>query len=78
LYQALYSNINDEGFIETPALKIFQDCEADATQLINKIARNDIVELDAKGNETTKVIVAEGHYIDEKAAQAIEKNYKKL
>jgi DNA-directed RNA polymerase subunit beta len=78
LYQALYSRINDEGFIETPALRIYQTCVADADQLLNKIARNDIFELDAKGNVTTKLIVAEGHYIDEKTAKAIEKNYKKL
>lgn len=78
LYQALYSNINDEGFIETPALKIFQDCEADAEKLLNKIARHDIVELDAKGKETKKIIVAEWHYIDEKIAKVIEKHYKKL
>lgn len=78
LYQALYGKINDEGFIETPALKIFQDCEADAKLLVNKIARKDIVELDAKGRETDKVIVPEGHYIDEKAAKTIEKQYKPL
>lgn len=78
LYQALYSRINDEGFIETPALKIYQTCPADVEQLVNKIARNDIFELDAKGNPTTKLIVGEGHYIDEKIAKVIEKNYKKL
>lgn len=78
LYQALYSKINDEGFIETPAMKVFQNCDADATLLINKIARNDIFELDAKGNPTKKIIVAEDHYIDEKAASVIEKHYKKL
>lgn len=78
LYQALYSNINDEGFVETPALKIFQTCEPDANLLINKIARNDIFELDAKWNPTTKLIVAEWHYIDEKIGKIIEKFYKKL
>ena len=78
LYQALYSRINDEGFIETPALRIYQTCPADAEQLVNKIARNDIFELDAKWNQTSKLIVSEGHYIDEKIAKAIEKNYKKL
>ncbi len=78
LYQALYSRINDEGFIETPALRIYQTCPAEVDQLINKIARNDIFELDAKWNQTTKLIVGEGHYIDEKIAKVIEKNYKKL
>jgi hypothetical protein len=59
-------------------LRIHQTCPAEVDQLINKIARNDIFELDAKGNPTTKLIVGEGHYIDEKIAKAIEKNYKKL
>ncbi len=78
LYQALYSKINDEGFIETPALRIYQTCIAEVESLINKIARNDIFELDAKWNVTKKLIIPEGHYIDEKAAKVIEKNYKKL
>jgi len=78
LYQALYSRINDEWFIETPALKLHNSCLAQADILMNKIAKNDIIELDAKWHFTKKIIVAEGHYIDEKAAQLIEKQYKKL
>lgn len=78
LYQSLYSQINNEGFIETPALRIYHTCTPDVDVLINKIARNDIFELDAKGNITDKIIVAEGHYIDDKIAKIIEKNYKKL
>jgi DNA-directed RNA polymerase subunit beta len=45
--------------------------------LVNRIADRDIVELDAKGKETKKVIVAEDNMIDEKAAATIEKMYGK-
>lgn len=78
LYQALYSKINDEGFIETPALKVFQDVKPEAKELINKIARRDIVKLDTKGNTTKQIIVKEDEIIDEKIAKEIEKHYKPL
>ncbi len=78
LYQALYSQINDEWFIETPALTIFQDAAPHVADLVNKIASRDIFELDAKGNETKKLIVKEDHYIDEASAKLIEKFYAKL
>jgi DNA-directed RNA polymerase subunit beta len=75
VHQALYSRINAEGFLETPALKIFREVDAKKAQLINKIADKDMYELDAKGNPTKKLIVGEDNYIDEKAALAIEKYY---
>ena len=78
LYQALYSRVNDEWFVETPALKIYNSCPADAEVLLHKIAKNDIFVLDAKGKETKDAIVQEWHYIDEEKAKLIEKHYKKL
>lgn len=73
----MYSRINAEGFLETPALKIFREVDAKKSQLIHRIADRDIFALDAKGNETKKLIVAEDTYIDEKTAEAIETSYGK-
>ena len=74
-YQSLYSRINEEWFLETPAFKVWKEVQAKKDLLINKIADRDIVELDAKWKETKKVIVAEDNMIDEKAAATIEKMY---
>lgn len=76
-HQALYSKINAEGFLETPALKIFRVVDAKKDQLLHRIADKDMYELDAKGNPTKKLIVAEDAYIDEAAAAKIEKMYAK-
>jgi DNA-directed RNA polymerase subunit beta len=77
VHQALYSRINEEGFLETPALKIFREVDAKKDQLVNRIAGVDIFEIDAKGTPTKKLIIAEDEYIDEKAALQIEKFYGK-
>jgi DNA-directed RNA polymerase subunit beta len=74
----LYSRVNDEGFLETPALKIQREVPAIADKLVNRIAHRDIHELDAKGKELKTIIAKEDHYINEKAAKAIEKMYGKL
>lgn len=76
-HQALYSRINEEGFLETPALKIFRQVSPKKSELVHRIAHRDICELDGKWNETKKVIVSEDSYIDEKQAEAIEKFYGK-
>jgi DNA-directed RNA polymerase subunit beta len=69
-YQALYSRINDYGFVETPAVKIVNELPAKADVLINRMADADI--MDGK-----KVLVKDGDLIDEKAAKAIEKAHAK-
>lgn len=66
VYQALYSRINEFGFIETPAVQVVKAVVPKAASLVNRIAEDDI--LDGK-----KVIVKDGELIDEKAAKAIEK-----
>lgn len=78
IYQALYSVVNEEGFLETPALKLFHEVAPKAELLINRVSRRTVYELDAKGKETGKVIIDEDQYIDEKVAKAIEKHYGKL
>ena len=78
IYQSLYSRINDEGFLETPALKIFREVEPKAESLVGRIAHRDIYELDAKGNPSKKVIIKENEVIDEKIAAVLEKSYGKL
>lgn len=78
IYQSLYSSVNEEWFLETPALRVHREAQPKKESLVNRIAHRDIFELDAKGNPTKKVIVKEDAYIDEKAAKIIEKNYGKL
>lgn len=70
VYQALYSRINEDGFIEVPALKVIKEVEPKKEQLINRIVDYNIY--DKKGN----IIVKDGDYIDEKSAEKIEKEYK--
>ena len=66
IYQSLYSKVNDEGFLETPALKIHREVEAKKDKLLNRISHRDIPQLDAKGKELKTILVKEDHYIDEK------------
>ena len=77
-HQALYSRINEEWFLETPALKIFRQVSPKKSELVHRIAHRDICELDGKWNETKKIIVSEDSYIDEKQAETIEKFYGKI
>ncbi len=69
IYQALYSRINEDGFIEVPALRVIKEVEPKKEQLINRIVDEDIN--DKKGN----IIVSDWDYIDEKSAEKIEKEY---
>jgi len=64
--------------LETPALKIYNEAQPKKEFLMNRIAHRDVVELDAKGKPTKKIIVKEDNYIDEKTAAIIEKQYGKL
>ena len=78
IYQSLYSRINDEGFLETPALKVLREVDPNVEALTGRIAHRDIFELDAKGNPTTKVIIKENELIDTDTAKKIEKFYGKI
>ncbi len=77
IYQSLYSRINTEWFLETPAFKVSKEVDAKKSKLVNRIADRDICELDAKWNPTKKVIVKEDNFIDAKSAEKIEKIYSK-
>lgn len=74
-YQSLYSHINDEGFLETPAFKVAKEVLTKKENLVNRFADRDIFELDAKWNPTTKIIVKEDSIIDDKTAEKIVKFY---
>lgn len=78
IYQSLYSRVNEEWFLETPALKTYREAQPKKDFLINRIAHRNIFELDSKWKATNKIIVKEDHYIDEKSASLIEKHYGKL
>jgi len=78
IYQSLYSRINSEWFLETPALKLFWDVNPIKGELVWRIAHRDVFELDSKWNYTDKVIVKEDEYITEETALLIEKSYKKF
>jgi len=69
IYQALYSRINEDGFLEVPAAKVIKEVEPKAELLVNRMADEDI--FDKKWN----LIVKDGDYIDEKAAKKIEEEY---
>jgi len=69
IYQALYSKINEDWFLDVPALKIIKEVKAKKEQLINRIADESI--FDKKGN----LIVKDGDYIDENSAKKIEHEY---
>jgi len=75
IYQSLYSRVNEEWFLETPALKILREVEPKKKKLLNRVIHRDIFELDAKWNPTKKIIAKEWEYIDEDAADKIEKFY---
>ncbi len=75
LYQALYSTVNAEWFLETPALRVTHELDPKKSELINRITRDDWYELDKSGKKTQKLIIAEDRYIDEKAAELLEKHY---
>ena len=70
IYQALYSRINEDGFLEVPAARVINSLEPKAELLVNKIIDEDIFD------KKWKIIVKDGDYIDEKAAKQIEKEYK--
>ena len=72
VYQALYSRVNEDGFLETPAVRVAKEVPAKAEELVWRIADEDI--LDKKWN----IIVKDNEYIDEKAAKKIEEEYWKL
>ena len=77
-YQSLFSRINNEWFLETPAFKVSKEVLAKKDQLINRVSDRDIFELDAKWNKTNKIITKEDQLIDEKTATQIEKFYWKI
>ncbi len=77
IYQSLFSRINEEWFLETPAFKVSKEVDAKQSKLINRIADRDIFELNSKWETTSKVIVKEDKYIDKKSAEKIEKMYSK-
>jgi len=72
IHQALYSRVNEDGFLETPAIKISRQVEIAKDSLLNKILEEDVV--DAKG----KVLIAEGNYITEKNVDSILDTLKKI
>ena len=70
IYQALYSKLNEYGFIETPAMRVQNRVKPIAKELVHKIVEEDIT-------INKKVLVKDGEYIDEKTAKAIEKAFTK-
>lgn len=71
LYQALYSRVNNEWFLETPALKMYHEALSTEEELVNKIARSAITTKDEK-----TILVEEWAYITQEAAKKIAKEYK--
>lgn len=70
VHQALYSKVNEYGFIETPAVKVVKELPV-GQDLLNRIADDDIKD------PNDKVIVKDGEYITEANIKQLEKHYKK-
>jgi hypothetical protein len=66
----LYSRLNEDGFIETPAVKTKKEVKPIYNELINRIVDEDILD------DKEKIIVKDNEYITEKIAKKIEKIYK--
>jgi DNA-directed RNA polymerase beta subunit len=77
LFKSLFARVNDEGFFETPAYKVRKHVSPKASELLNRVSKETLYELDAAGKPSKKVIVEEDAYIDAKAAALIEKQYNK-
>ncbi len=69
LHQALYSRINEDWFVEVPAVKVFKDVAPKADELVNRIAEFDIM-------DKKKVLVKDGEMITKSVAKKIEIAYK--
>jgi DNA-directed RNA polymerase subunit beta len=67
IYQALYSKINQFGFVETPAMRVIKEVAISVDALVNRFAEDELK--DAKGN----MIVAEDEFITEETARNIVK-----
>ena len=57
IHQALYSRVNEDGFLETPSIRVTKNVTIDKESLMNRIIEENVV--DAKG----KIIAAEDTYI---------------
>jgi hypothetical protein len=75
LYQSLYSTVNSEGFLETPALIVHHTATPDAALLTNKIAKKDIYKLSKSGKPTKTLLVKEDNYITAEIAKEIANSY---
>ena len=71
VYQSLYSRVNDEGFLETPAIRVQKEVLVHSENMVGRYAEGDIT--DKKG----KVLVKDDTLIDAKAADLIKKNIEK-
>lgn len=72
IHQALYSRVNEDGFLETPAIKVVRQVPLEREMLLNKVLEENVT--DEKG----KIIVAENHYIDESNIDKILSTLKKV
>ncbi len=66
IYQTLYSKINEDWFLETPAVKVKNEVKSDVSNIVNKIADLDITD------KKWKVLVKDWELIDKNKAKKIE------
>lgn len=67
VYQSLYSRLNEDWFVETPAVIVKRNWRAIADELVNRIVDEDLFD------DKWKLIISDWDFIDAKKAQAIEK-----
>ncbi len=72
VYQSLFSQVNNEGFLETPAIEVRKTVDAHDPKVGNRIAEGDILH-----PKTKKVLAKDNEYIGEAAAKEIQKSFEK-
>jgi len=72
VYQSLFSRVNAEGFLETPAVEVVNKIDAHDPTIAHRIAEGDIVH-----PKTQKVLAKDDNMIGEAAAKEIQKAFAK-
>ncbi len=72
VYQSIFSQVNREWFLETPAIEVAKTVDAFDSKLANRIAEGDILH-----PKTKKILAKDNAYIGKDGAKAIQAIYKK-
>jgi DNA-directed RNA polymerase subunit beta len=71
IYQSLYSRINEDGFLETPALKLHQRVPLASKDMIGKIFDDEDFEWLSIGTDKNKIVIKKWDEITPQMAEAL-------